>query len=132
MNELIAAAIDVFKADPLSSGRPREAVWARMAIYVRLREQNYSLSWIGRQFGKDHATVLHSLKMHKNLIEFDKIYRDHYYLFESMLPKIMNTKIVRINGKVYVVGKKKQEILTEFCEMSDEELELVFDKLKTA
>jgi hypothetical protein len=55
--------------------RKQEIIYPRYYIYSLLRDAKYSLSAIGRIFGKDHATVLHGIKMHKQYTRNkDKVY----------------------------------------------------------
>jgi len=62
-----------------AKNRKREIVQARqIAMFFSKKMTNYSLSAIGAEIGgKDHATVLHSYKTVKNLIETDKNFKSH-------------------------------------------------------
>lgn len=52
-------------ADLLSRDRRKQVVMARAQAYERLRkEYNFSVSRIGRMFGRHHTTILHALAHH--------------------------------------------------------------------
>ena len=59
--------------------RSRHIIYKRYYLYNELRNFGFSLSDIGRYFNKNHATVLHGLRVHKDLIT----YNDKYYLAET-------------------------------------------------
>jgi hypothetical protein len=57
----------------LGENRKEEIVYARQLImYFAKEKKTGSLAFIGSKFGKDHATVLHSVKSIKNYIDTDK------------------------------------------------------------
>ncbi len=62
-----------------AKSRKREIVQARqIAIYFSKKMTNYSLSAIGAEMGgKNHATVLHSFKTVKNMMDTDKQFKAH-------------------------------------------------------
>ena len=58
--------------------RAREIVYARAIYYKLCREfTKQPLSAIGREVGKDHATVLHACKTVNNLMDTDKRFRGY-------------------------------------------------------
>lgn len=59
--------------------RKREYVDARaIAFYIIKTELNLSLDAIGKFFEKNHATVLHGLRVFYNLIETDKSFKNKF------------------------------------------------------
>ena len=59
--------------------RKREYVDARaITFYIIRTELDLSLGSIGKIFNKDHATVLHGLKVFSNLIETDKSFKNRF------------------------------------------------------
>ena len=66
--------------------RIRELVYARqISLTLMAYTLPLSLSTIARYFNKDHATVIHSIKTVKNLLETDKRYLDKWgHLFEGI------------------------------------------------
>jgi hypothetical protein len=59
--------------------RKRDVLFKRYYVYNELRECGFSLSQIGRLFNKHHATILHGLRIHKDLTS----YRDADYTAET-------------------------------------------------
>jgi chromosomal replication initiation ATPase DnaA len=66
--------------------RKREIVFTRQTvIYFLHRYTRESLLKIGKHYGKDHATALHSIKVIKNLIETDRIIRTKIANYERII-----------------------------------------------
>jgi len=101
MEEIIKIATEVYGSSPLINGRVRMSVYARSAIYWLLRNDGKSLDSIGKFFGKDHATVMHGLRKHNDLIQFDKEYKN---LFDTFYSKVPGSKHF-IPHDVYIAGK---------------------------
>jgi len=59
--------------------RKRDVLFKRYYVYNELRECGFSLSQIGCLFNKHHATILHGLRIHKDLTS----YRDVDYVAET-------------------------------------------------
>jgi len=58
--------------------RRRATIYKRYYLYSKLYDARLSLSHIGVLFNKDHATVIHGLKMHKlYMSQNDQVYK-HY------------------------------------------------------
>lgn len=49
----------------MGASREQNATWARQAAYHALHLVGLSSSQIGRLLGRDHSTVLHGIKCHK-------------------------------------------------------------------
>lgn len=80
--------------------RKQEIIYPRYYIYSLLRDAKYSLSAIGRIFGKDHATVLHGIRMHK--------------LFTRQNDKVYEMLIEQVKSEIYITPKEynlKEEVL---------------------
>ena len=88
--------------------RRREVVNARqVCMYIR-REAGHTFEAIGRFFGKDHATAVHSCYVTKDLAAYDKNYRE-------LLGRVLDAWY---DGSVYL------PLEADFCpsaELSDEE-----------
>jgi len=81
--------------DLVTPNRKRDVVTARMIAmaYIR-RNKTYSLHKIAAIFGKDHATVLHSVRKYNDLIEIrDKPVIEMRDRFLSKLKEISPTAI---------------------------------------
>jgi len=81
---------DYFKLEPKemqAKSRKRDIVQARqIAMYFSKHLTTFSLSTIGAEIGgKDHATVLHSYKTVKDLIETDKTIKNYVEDIEKQL-----------------------------------------------
>jgi hypothetical protein len=59
--------------------RRRDVLFKRYFVYNELRNHGLSLTMIGEIFGKNHATVLHGLRVHKDMLS----YRDADYVAET-------------------------------------------------
>jgi cystathionine beta-lyase/cystathionine gamma-synthase len=67
------------RLDLKNKTRRREYVDARaIAFYILKSEMNMSLEAIGRVFNKNHATVLHGIRLFYNLIETDKAFKNKF------------------------------------------------------
>ena len=75
--QLITELIDKYELK--NKSRIRDVLFKRYYLYNELRELGFSLSQIGSFFGKNHATILHGLRVHKDLSS----YRDADYLAET-------------------------------------------------
>ena len=55
-------------------------------VYAFCR-QDLRMSWtsIGKSFKVNHATVMHHLKVHKQLIEYDAFYQNKYEAFIDLV-----------------------------------------------
>lgn len=97
---LKATICDVFDIiDPVllrSRTRQKDIVVARQLFFTLLKTDDYgSLTTIGKLLGRDHATVLHSIKTIYNYIE---VYDKKYY------PKIKQvTDIYKLSNKLGVI-----------------------------
>lgn len=77
----------------LTKTRKREVVVARQIIFYFLRKySNLSTTAIGKQFNKDHATVLHANKTINNLKDSDKKFATNIQLIEDKIIAIINSK----------------------------------------
>ena len=71
-----------------TSSRQRDLVYMRSYLYFELSKLKINKCEIGRMFNRDHASVIHGLKVHKTYYKKDKIYNDsisdvRYYLYPS-------------------------------------------------
>jgi hypothetical protein len=79
MNRLALINELIEKYGLLNKSRRRDVLYKRYYLYNELRICGLSLSDIGRYFDKNHATILHGLRVHKDLIS----YRDADYIAET-------------------------------------------------
>lgn len=90
--DLFKEVCEITNQDPIevikfNGRRKREYVTIRQITMSLLRMKNKrSLTYAGGYFGKDHATVIHSMKTVKNLLDTDALYRMQYsYLFTGLV-----------------------------------------------
>jgi chromosomal replication initiation ATPase DnaA len=99
--DFIQNVIEVVERHNLKKvSRKQEIIYPRYYIYSLLRDAKYSLSAIGRIFGKDHATVLHGIRMHK--------------LFTRQNDKVYEMLIEQVKSEIYITPKEynlKEEVL---------------------
>ena len=77
--DLLAQETNVTTAQILGRSRLRPICDARHIIAGLLRESGrYSSTFIGKSLGRNHATILHSVKRCNNLVEVDKAFRTKY------------------------------------------------------
>ena len=132
----------VFDCDILSKQRIRSNVDGRKAFaaYVKKRYPNMALEQIGKLIKKDHATIMHYLKEHDNMMMYDVEYKEKYdKLSISEKPKrwlcpettfrnyekVLEIKpvetitepVFKLKNPIPVMAVKKKEIL-EFQSMS--------------
>jgi hypothetical protein len=63
--------------------RSRELVFARQLIFYFMRQYtDYSLAEIGALYGKSHASVIHSIKVIKNLCDSDRKLHTKFDLYD--------------------------------------------------
>lgn len=101
-------------------GRQRERVLPRQMAMVLIRRLLYekykgmlSLAFVGKQFNKDHATVMHAEKAIDNLRDTDKIVRDEYdNLVKAITPKLSFNRPVS--------NKEFKETWVYMCKQADE------------
>jgi len=72
------------------STRNRSVVYARHSVHYHLKKRtSYTLQEIGKTFDKDHTTVIHSIKVYKNLLQYDKDFRE----FDEKLTGVINNQL---------------------------------------
>ncbi|MEI7597266.1 MAG: helix-turn-helix domain-containing protein [Bacteroidota bacterium] len=68
----------------LSKNRKREVSEARQIGMYILRQQNKTLSSVGKQFNRDHATVLHAINLVEDLMSVDARFKQIVESLESL------------------------------------------------
>ena len=88
LQKIVEAACLVYNIDIssfYSKVRYRHFVDCRRMVYVICRE-DLEMSWIeiANSFKINHATAIHHLKIHKQLMNYDSIYRDRFNNFREL------------------------------------------------
>ena len=120
MNELIQAATNTFGGNPKDNSRKRESVWCRFALWSILYGNHYSsLKSLGKEFNRDHSSVLHGLRQHENLMAFDRDYQRLYDKFLSIIPKGY-VKDISTRAKIYRLldGLDSAQMLQAYSEIA--------------
>lgn len=79
LNQIVKLVNDFFDVDIRTQKRSREMVMIRAAYYYIAREKTkYSTLKIAREIGRNHATVLHSLKNFDNWMFYDPEYKQKF------------------------------------------------------
>lgn len=99
------------------NSRKRNLVDARI-IYAKIaREYNYSFKSIGRNIGKDHATIIHYMKNFDWLFSSDSKFRETYiYLKEKikeLMPKIKDNQEIKIINNSMMLHKQIESLSLE-------------------
>lgn len=84
--KIISIVNKFYEVDCLKDSKIREIVEPRqIAMYYTRSLTNLNLSAIGRLFNKDHATVLHSINIVKNRMEFDREFKGQRSELEELI-----------------------------------------------
>lgn len=70
--------------DVTKNTRRQEYVTARMIYYKILRDLNYSWTAIGLSLKKNHATILHAVKVFNDLITYDSDLKRDYEIIKEI------------------------------------------------
>lgn len=80
-NYLSDIAKKIYLVDPRSTVRNRWNVYARCAISVQLRKDGECFEGIGNFLNKNHASIMHGVKLHDDRMIYDKEYKELYNSF---------------------------------------------------
>ena len=77
--QMVCEITHLTRTELFSRARDRHLVDARRLAYSLIREL-FGTPYLkmGSYFGKNHASIIHSIKTHKNLLEYDNLYRGRY------------------------------------------------------
>jgi hypothetical protein len=110
---------EVCKADPMKETRQREVVYARMIMYKVLHSfHKHTYTRIGRMFGKNHATVLHSINQFDNMVRNDDWLNNRFHCVLSEYTKeisLQNEAIADVYLKNKILESKLKAHLRDFC-----------------
>ena len=88
-----------FNCDIMEETRDRKNVDGRIAFSKILREERkLTFVKIGKVLGKNHASIMHYLKKHKDLMQFNEDYRLKY----NSIKQLKEPNITICNECVYV------------------------------
>ena len=90
LRDIVCREAGVTVADLTGPLRFREIVVARQVLCYLLRRQGLSLSQAGRLIGRDHASVLWSLRRVADAMAAPRTYQDLHRLLEACLAAVEN------------------------------------------
>tara|TARA_R110002167_G_scaffold366154_1_gene593280 strand:- start:7189 stop:7662 length:474 start_codon:yes stop_codon:yes gene_type:complete len=107
--ESICLTTQISKSELMSRKRYRYLVDAKRMCYSAIREiYGYPYTIIGGFFRMDHANIIHHLKAHKNLLEWDSSYSEKY---NNLLTVIQSQEsFVEVDRVMRDVTRMKNEI----------------------
>jgi hypothetical protein len=110
----------ICNTDCMNSDRKRYSVFARNFVFVEMNKKNESLTNIGKKFKKNHATVIHGLARHKDLLQYDKEYKA---MHEQFMLEISNTTYFLEQRKTF--KEKITNIILELKEINFTENQII-------
>jgi hypothetical protein len=134
---------EVCKVDPMKKTRKREVVYARMIMYKVLKSfHKHTVTSIGRMFGKNHATILHSINQFDNIVVYDDWLSGRFHCVMSEYTKeiSLQNKIiadVHLRNKILESEVKMQKRIIRQCKeissiidgVPEEKVEHIIQKL---
>lgn len=84
--------------DYMIKGKSRKqeyVIHRHLAMYLTFNQFDVSYANVGKYFNKDHATVIHAVKMVKNALEVDKKYPEYF----AKVVTYMNENYLDFNRK---------------------------------
>jgi len=112
---------EVCKADPMKKTRKREVVYARMIMYKVLKSfHKHTATSIGRMFGKNHATILHSINQFDNMVSYDDWLNNRFHCVMSEYTKEISLQKeiiadVHLKNKILESKVKTQKRIIRQC-----------------
>ena len=116
MNSIVIrnAVESMFNTQIHIPSREREMVYMRSIYYKLCKDFTFeSLAKIGKAVNKDHATVIHGLKVFDNLINplWEKDYYNRYLKLHERLNKKIDTQVKRSNPNKFYRDKYRVKLL---------------------
>jgi hypothetical protein len=101
----------IYGADPFSPVRNRANTMARSAVSVQLRSHNETYHSIGNFFKKDHTSIMHAVKRHTDLVDFDPEYKNYYIKFLNETKRAINKEVYTLESIKLQVEKFNNELI---------------------
>lgn len=101
--------------------RDVELVYARQLIFYFARRYDCgTLKWIGERYGRDHATVMHSIKSIENYIDTDKVKKGRIDYYKELIDKVKGLlpKGDEINKMLSPLSKQLSELESRCINLS--------------
>lgn len=107
---------DISQNEFYSKSRLRKIVDARtMAFYFLRNVLDYKYMELGRIFDKNHATIIHAVKKHDNMMEWDIRYKDKY---QTLQYSFMDRFPDKFEGNVmFELKNENEQLKTRIAEL---------------
>ena len=107
--EFVCLVTKISKNELLGRKRHRMLIDAKRMSYAAIKEiYDYPLTVIGGFFHMDHASIIHHLKAHKNLLEWDSSYSEKYNNLLSVIQS--QDSFVEVDRVIREIEIMKNEI----------------------
>jgi hypothetical protein len=117
VKKLIDIINSIFAIDMTAKRRQPIFVQARMVYARLLRNKGYTLKYIGKTIGKDHATIIHYLGIIDMDLKHDNAFRDKFNKVSSMFfedyDPIHNLDINQLKNKIFCMRNEINELYLE-------------------
>jgi len=102
LENLIKNVNNYYNVDIRENSRQREIVMARAAFYWLARNTTrFSMKVISDAVGRDHASVIHSLKNINDWIRFDKVFNQRFESLKKLVFNEINDYTISAESMVY-------------------------------
>jgi chromosomal replication initiation ATPase DnaA len=97
---------DILRGTKISGARKQEVVWARQLCIAFSREVNpqESLKVTGDYFGRDHATVIHSIRVVQNERQTSRKREKQYLEIKEIINGMIEMEQINYNYPVETLG----------------------------
>ena len=117
VKKLIDIINSVFALDVTAKKRQPIFVQARMTYAKLLRDRGYTLKYIGNTIKKDHATIIHYLKIITNDLKYNEEFMYRFTKVSNMMldesDPIHNLDINQLKNKIFSMRSEINELYLE-------------------
>lgn len=93
--EMVCEITRLSRPELFSENRQRHLVDGRRLAYALVRELfGTPYTVIGKYFSKNHASIIHALKTHKHLLDYDIVYRGRYTKIFRLMYSKYNEEVI--------------------------------------
>ena len=86
--EYLAVMEELTGKDIRSKSRMPDVVWARFMVMYQMRKDGLTFKYIGDTLGKDHATVVHGVRMINDMLDMPRMYPEEIRLWQQFQKSI--------------------------------------------
>lgn len=125
-----------FDINIIDKNRKRKYIIARMIYAKLLKEKGYTLVYIGKVIGKDHATIIHYLDIIDWDLKHDEVIREAYDKIKNLFYKDydpiltldeyqLKNKIFSMKNELYNISLEKEFLRKNYEALKNEEVRLL-------